>query len=58
MVITVCVVAFKAAVAVYVFAFDVVFAVSVVAFDVLLEEDITVMAAGCGVSVLAVFVER
>ena len=38
-------------------AFEVVFAVCVVAFDVLLEEDITAVA-GCGVSVLAVFVER
>ena len=57
MVFTVCVVAFKVTFIVYVVAFEVVFAVCVVAFDVLLEEDITVLA-GCGVTVLAVFVER
>ena len=56
-VITVCVVAFKVVFAVCVVAFKVVFTVCAVAFEVLLEEDITVVV-GCGVSVLAVFVER
>ena len=51
------VVAFELMFAVYVVAFEVVFAVCVVAFDMLLKEDITVVA-GCGVSVLSVFVER
>ena len=57
MVITVRVVTFEVVFAVCAVAFEVVFTVCAVAFEVLLEEDITVVA-GCGVSVLAVFVER